>query len=104
MLIYVAIFAAIIWFFIVLPQRRIRAAQQKLFSSLSVGDDVVTSGGIHGTVTEVEEGDTVLIEVAEDTEVRVSKVAIARIITDKSAGATADSTEADPPPTPDTTE
>ena len=99
LLVYVAIFAAIIWFFIVLPQRRLRAQQSKLLTALSAGDDIVTTGGIYGTVTEVEEADTVLIEIAEDTEIRIAKGAVARIITDTTPAGTE---PADVPPTPET--
>jgi preprotein translocase subunit YajC len=42
---------------------------------------VITTGGLYGTVTEIEDGDTVLLEVAEDTEIRISKAAIVRVIT-----------------------
>ena len=35
--------------------------------------------GIYGTITEVEDGETVLLEVAEDTDIRVAKASIARV-------------------------
>ncbi len=81
-LVYLAIFVGIIYLFVVLPQRRLRRQQQDMLSRVSVGDEVVTAGGIYGTITEVEDGDTVLLEVAEDTEIRVAKASIARLITD----------------------
>jgi preprotein translocase subunit YajC len=81
-LVYLAIFVAIIWLFVVLPQKRLRRQQQEMLSRVSTGDEVMTTGGIYGTITEVEEGDTVLLEVAEDTEIRVAKASIARIVTD----------------------
>jgi preprotein translocase subunit YajC len=54
----------------------------------------VTTGGIYGTVTEIEDGDTVLLEVAEDTEVRVSKTSIARILPAAADAADAESADA----------
>jgi preprotein translocase subunit YajC len=49
-------------------------------SRLKAGDEVVTVSGIYGTVTEVEDGETILLEIAEDTDIRVAKAAVARVI------------------------
>lgn len=82
LILYVGAIFGIIWLLFVLPQRRLRRQQQEMLDRLSPGDEVVTAGGIYGTLTEIEDGDTVLIEVAEDTEIRVAKASIARILTD----------------------
>lgn len=79
------------------PQKVIRRQQTDMLSRLSVGDEVVTAGGIYGTVSEIEEGDTVLLEIAEDTDIRVAKSSIARIVTDVPA---AEAVE-EPEPVPD---
>jgi preprotein translocase subunit YajC len=55
----------------------------------------VTVAGIYGTVTEVEDGDTILLEVAEDTDIRVAKAAIARVVTPATADDDALSADAD---------
>jgi preprotein translocase subunit YajC len=99
-IIYIAIFGGAFYLFAILPRRQQRRSQQELATKLAPGVDVVTSGGIYGTVTEIEDGDTVLIEVAEDTEVRVARASIARILTTTAhatdaASADADSTDAD---------
>ena len=57
-------------------------------SRLSAGDEVVTVSGIYGTVTEIEDGETLLLEIAEETDIRIAKGSIARIVSDR-AGATA---------------
>jgi preprotein translocase subunit YajC len=49
-------------------------------SKLKVGDEVVTVSGIYGTITEVEPGGTVLLEVAENTDIRIAQAAIARLV------------------------
>lgn len=57
-------------------QRRLREAQL-MAASLEPEDDVITAGGIHGTVTAVDD-DTVWLEVAPDVVVRVLKGAISQ--------------------------
>jgi preprotein translocase subunit YajC len=54
--------------------------QVELMNNLRAGDDVITSAGIYGTITEIEE-DTVLLEVSEDVEIRVAKSSISRTFT-----------------------
>lgn len=98
LLVYLAIFIGIIYLLVVLPQRRIRRQQSEMMGRLSAGDEVVTTGGIYGTITELEDGDTVLLEIAEDTEIRVAKNSVARIIRDVETG------EAVPDPADGTTE
>src|SRR5207245_4969425 len=56
-----------------LPQRRRRREAQDLLTKLSPGDEVVTASGIYGTVTEIEDGGTILLEVAENTDIRRSE-------------------------------
>lgn len=80
-LVFIVIVFGAVYVFLVLPQRRAQRAQKELLNKLTPGTEVVTTGGLHGTVTEIEDGDTVLLEVAEDTEVRVARTAIARTIT-----------------------
>jgi preprotein translocase subunit YajC len=83
--IYILIFIGLIYVFGVRPQKRRRAELDRIMSSLAPGDEVVTVSGIYGTVTEVEDGETILLEVAEDTDIRIAKAAIARVITGSGA-------------------
>ncbi len=69
----------LIWFVLIQPQRRRRAAQQELQESVSPGDEILTVGGLFGTVRTVTE-DEVRLEVAPGTEIRVDRRAVARII------------------------
>ena len=61
-------------------QRRLREAQM-MAASLEPEDDVITAGGIHGTVTAVDEN-TVWLEIAPDVIVRVLKGAIAQRVSE----------------------
>ncbi|MCC6833076.1 MAG: preprotein translocase subunit YajC [Thermoleophilia bacterium] len=82
LLIYLVIFVGIIYMFVVIPQRKLRRQQAELMSKLSAGDEVVTTAGIYGTVTELEDAETLLLEVAEGTEIRIARAAVAKIIVD----------------------
>ena len=66
------------------PERKRRADEAKLMSSLKKNDRVVTIGGIHGTVVSVGEG-VVTLKVDENgsTRIKVNRTAIASRIEDK---------------------
>ena len=74
----VAIFL-IFWLLLIRPQQRRQREQEKMLKSLEKGDDVVTTGGLHGRVVGVTD-DTLTLEIAavKGEKVRV-KVARARI-------------------------
>jgi preprotein translocase subunit YajC len=51
-----------------------------MLSEVSVGDEIVTAGGIYGEITAVDEDD-VRVRIAPDLEVRVARRAIAGVTT-----------------------
>ena len=65
------------YFMLIRPQQKRARDQRQLTSSLQVGDMVVTIGGFHGTVREVDDS-TVRLELNPSTVVTLSKQAIAR--------------------------
>jgi preprotein translocase subunit YajC len=81
LLMIVALFA-IFYFMLIRPQRRRREAQQQLQSGLSVGDDVVTIGGLYGTVVEVDEK-TVILETYEGVYNRYARGAISEVVSNQ---------------------
>jgi preprotein translocase subunit YajC len=87
LLILVLIFVGVMYFVGVRPQQKRRRQLEEIIGSLRVGDEVVTAAGIYGTVTEIEEGETILLEIAEDTDIRVSKASIVRKVAGREAGA-----------------
>jgi preprotein translocase subunit YajC len=76
-LLYLGILVAAFLLLIVRPQRRQMAAHRALVAALEVGDEVVTSGGIYGTIREIDET-AVVLEVAPGIELRVARGAIAQ--------------------------
>ena len=75
--IFIIIAFALVFYFIVWRPQSKRAKEHKeLVGGLSKGDEVVTSGGILGKITKVEE-QFVVVEIAEKVEIKVQKGAIA---------------------------
>jgi len=68
--------AAAFFFLVVRPQRRQMAAHRALVAALSVGDEVITTGGIHGTIRGLTD-DAVELEIAPGVVIRVARAAIA---------------------------
>ena len=68
----------LLWLIVVRPQRKRQTQQQAMLSDLRVGDEVLTAGGIYGTVSKLDD-DHVTVEIAPRTEVRVARRAIAGI-------------------------
>jgi preprotein translocase subunit YajC len=69
----------LLWLIVVRPQRKRQNQQRALVNELQVGDEVLTAGGIYGTVSRLD-GDEVTVEIAPRTEVRVARRAIAGVI------------------------
>ena len=80
--IFIIIIAFLLLYLIVVrPQKRRQTQQQQMISELRVGDEVLTAGGIYGTVSQLDE-DLVTVEIAPETEVRVARRAIAGVTRD----------------------
>ena len=63
---------ALFYFMIIMPQRRKQQALQTMLSNLKVGDKVVTSGGIYGTVTIVREKEPkIQVKIADNPAVKI---------------------------------
>ena len=81
-IIMIVLIFAVMWFFMIRPQRKQQKELQNFRDSLKKGDKVVTIGGIYGTVCEIKEG-TVLIEVDNNVKIRVSKQALVKDFTEQ---------------------
>ena len=65
----------IFYFVILLPMKRRQQKVQSFLAALKVGDRVVTSGGIHGTITRVSD-QSVQVQVADKVRVEISRSAV----------------------------
>lgn len=86
----VLIFGAM-YFLMIRPQQRRRREAESMQSGLDIGDEVVTIGGLYGTVSEKGD-DTVTLEISPGVHVRYARGAISRVLTPKS---TVDNTTAE---------
>jgi preprotein translocase subunit YajC len=79
-LILLAAMFALLWVLLIRPQRRKQMEQQQLLASIEPGDEVLTVGGIYGIVTEIDEDDDLIVEIAEGIRVRVARRAAAGVV------------------------
>lgn len=75
-LIFFAALILIMYFFMIRPQQKRQKEHQKMLESVKKGDRVITSAGIHGTVTDID-GTTYTLQIADNTKVKFEKSAIA---------------------------
>lgn len=68
----------VLWLVVVRPQKKKQLQQRQLLDELRVGDEVLTAGGIYGTILQLDE-DQVTVEIAPKTSVRVARRAIAGV-------------------------
>ncbi len=73
--VYVALLIVAFFFLIVRPQRRQMAARRALIASLEVGDEVITAGGIFGTILEISDTD-LKVEVADGIVLKFAREAV----------------------------
>ncbi len=73
----------IFWFIVVWPQMKRQRQLRSAIGALKRGDKVVTSGGIHGEVAEVDTT-IVLLKIADGVKIKVAKSGIAGIEETKS--------------------
>lgn len=76
--IFIVIIIAILYFLLFLPQRKQEQKRKKMIENLNKGDKVVTSGGIHGTISRIKE-DTIVINIAQKTEIKMERNAVSKV-------------------------
>lgn len=72
----------IFYFMIIRPQQKKSKERTKLLSNLEKGDKVVTSGGIHGIISGLDEK-TCLLQVSDNLKMKVDRSAIGTVISKK---------------------
>lgn len=77
--IWLAVLAVAFYFLLIRPQRTRSKKAQDLVSNLSRGDEIVTIGGFHGRIKDVRD-DNLIITIAGGVDVKISKSAVARVI------------------------
>lgn len=68
---------ALTWAFVIVPQQRRVKAHEAYVAGLLVGDRVITTAGVYGTITELSD-DRVRLEIAPDVVITIARAAIGR--------------------------
>ena len=74
MIMMVAIFA-IMYFFMIRPQNKKQKEIQNFRKNLTVGQDVITAGGIYGKIKDIDDT-SVMLEIASGVKIRIDKNSI----------------------------
>jgi preprotein translocase subunit YajC len=78
-IIVIVVLFFLLWVLLVRPQRK-RSEQQLLMQdALRKGDEIITAGGLHGTVVSIED-DVLEIEIAENVVARLDRRAVAAVV------------------------
>ena len=70
------------WLIVIRPQRRKQKLERSMQTELAIGDEIITAGGVYGTVTQIDDDD-VRVEIAPNVEVRLARRAIAAHLTER---------------------
>jgi preprotein translocase subunit YajC len=83
MIVFYGLIMAAMYFLMIAPQRKKQKELEKMIGELQSGDEVMTSGGIYGTITNIKD-DRFVIRIAENTKIEVAKANVS-VITKKAA-------------------
>jgi len=80
LILYVAFFGVIIYFFMIRPQKKEQKKMAAMLSTIEIGDYVLTNSGFYGTIIDITD-DTVIIEFGSNKNCRIpmQKTAIAQV-------------------------
>lgn len=67
----ILMFAAM-YFLLIAPQRKKQKTHEKMMSELQAGDEIITTGGVYGTITSVKD-DRFVVRVSEGQKLEISK-------------------------------
>ena len=78
------LFLVVLYLLLIRPQQKRQKEHRNLVSNLSVGDDVITIGGVHGRVIDLDD-ETMDLQVTgdDDVVVRFQRSALARVVRDE---------------------
>jgi preprotein translocase subunit YajC len=78
-LIVIVVLFLLMWLLLVRPQRRRSEQQLVMQDNLRKGDEIITAGGLHGTVVSIED-EVLEIEIARGTVARLDRRAVAAVV------------------------
>ncbi len=78
LLIWMVLLIVVFWTILILPQRKQQKRRNEMINALKKGDKVITIGGIHGEITNID-GDDLWLRVADKVEIKMVKSAVSRV-------------------------
>ena len=81
LVVYIVFFLGLMYFIIIRPQKKQAKQQQDLQNSIEPGDNIMTTSGFYGTILDVVDETTVIVEFGNNKNCRIpmQKAAIAQI-------------------------
>lgn len=80
-----AILFVALYLLLIRPQQKRQKQHQQLITSLAVGDDVITVGGLHGRVVDLTDDEMDLEVTADGMVLRFQRSSLARVVRDEVA-------------------
>lgn len=77
-LLYVVVLFALLYFLLIRPQQVRQKKHQQMIRNLKVNDQIVTIGGIYGTIVKIKE-DTFVVRVADNVRIEILKSAVGQV-------------------------
>lgn len=69
---------AVLYLLILRPQIKKQKTTQRMIDELKKGDEIVTSGGIHGVIANMKD-DTITVKIADNVKVELSRTAVSQV-------------------------
>jgi preprotein translocase subunit YajC len=79
MLVMMGLFVVIFYFLLIRPQQKKQKEHQAMLGKLAAGDEVVTSGGIVGKITEISDN-FITVEIAEGVRIKVQRFHVTSLV------------------------
>jgi preprotein translocase subunit YajC len=97
-LIIIAAMFALLWLLLIRPQRQAAAQRERMTQDVDVGDEILSSGGLYGTVRGVsDDDDELFVEIAPGVEVRMDRRAVGAVVKQDESEDDEDDEDADEP-------
>ena len=74
-LIFIVVMIGVFYFFMIRPQMKKSKEQRKFREGLKAGDKIVTTGGIHGVIDQINESEAIIV-IESGSKMRVEKAAL----------------------------
>ena len=74
------------YFLFIAPQRKKQKAHEKMLAALQSGDEVITTGGIYGTITNVKD-DRFVVRIADNAKIELGKGFVQTVVKSQAAPA-----------------